>query len=76
MHKSQGSEYPSVVLALLGEHAAMLQRNLLYTAVTRARRLIVIVGLRSALQTAIRRTDSRGRCTGLAEKLRAGAAFR
>ena len=72
VHKSQGSEYPSVVLALLGEHAAMLQRNLLYTAVTRARRLVVIVGSRSALQTAIRRTDSRGRYTGLAERLRAG----
>ncbi|MGD0725954.1 MAG: AAA family ATPase [Spirochaetia bacterium] len=76
VHKSQGSEYPSVVLTLLGEHAAMLQRNLLYTAVTRARRLVVIVGSRAALQTAVRRTDSRGRCTGLAERLRAGAAFR
>jgi len=76
VHKSQGSEYPSVVLTLLGEHAAMLQRNLLYTAVTRARRLVVIVGSRSALQTAIRRTDSRGRCTGLAERLRAGADVR
>ncbi|MBE3065248.1 MAG: AAA family ATPase, partial [Spirochaetes bacterium] len=76
VHKSQGSEYPSVVLALLGEHAAMLQRNLLYTAVTRARRLVVIVGSRSALQTAVRRTDSRGRCTGLAERLRRGAVFR
>jgi exodeoxyribonuclease V alpha subunit len=76
VHKSQGSEYPSVVLTLLGEHAAMLQRNLLYTAVTRARRLVVIVGSRAALQTAVRRTDSRGRCTGLAERLRAGAALR
>ena len=50
VHKSQGSEYPSVVLTLLGEHAAMLQRNL--------------------LDTAVRRTDSRGRCTGLAGRLR------
>jgi hypothetical protein len=49
VHKSQGSEYPSVVLTLLGEHAVMLQRNLLYTAVTRARRLVVIVGSRAAL---------------------------
>jgi exodeoxyribonuclease V alpha subunit len=73
VHKSQGSEYPAVVLALLGEHAGMLQRNLLYTAVTRARRLLVIVGSRAALQTAIRRTDSRSRCTGLVERLRAGA---
>jgi exodeoxyribonuclease V alpha subunit len=75
VHKSQGSEYPSVVLTLLGEHAAMLQRNLLYTAVTRARRLVVIIGSHAALQTAVRRTDSRGRCTGLAERLRAGAAL-
>ncbi len=74
VHKSQGSEYPSVVLTLLGEHAAMLQRNLLYTAVTRARKLVVIVGSRAALQTAVRRTDSRGRCTGLAERLKAGGA--
>jgi exodeoxyribonuclease V alpha subunit len=76
VHKSQGSEYPSVVLTLLGEQAAMLQRNLLYTAVTRARRLLVIVGSRAALQTAVRRTDSRGRRTGLAERLRAGADVR
>ena len=46
------------------------------TAVTYARRLAIIVGSRSALQTAIRRTDSRGLCTGLAERLRAGAAVR
>jgi len=62
--------------ALLGEHAAMLQRNLLYTAITRARRLVVSVGSRAALQTAVRRTDSRGHCTGLAERLKAGAAGR
>ena len=76
MHKSQGSEYPSVVLTLLGEHAAMLQRNLFYTAVTRVRWLVVIVRSHAALQTAVRRTDSHGRCTGLAERLRAGVAFR
>ncbi|MBE3117916.1 MAG: ATP-binding domain-containing protein [Candidatus Atribacteria bacterium] len=44
VHKSQGSKSPSVVRAILGEHAAMLQRNLLYTAITRARRLLVIFG--------------------------------
>ena len=74
VHKSQGSEYPAVVLAILGEHAAMLQRNLLYTAVTRARRLMVIVGSRAALSTAVKRTESRSRYTGLAEMLRAGTA--
>jgi exodeoxyribonuclease V alpha subunit len=76
IHKSQGSEFPCVVIPVHTQHYMMLQRNLLYTAVTRASRLVVIVGSRAALQTAVRRTDSRGRCTGLAERLRAGAAFR
>ena len=74
VHKSQGSEYPAVVLSILGEHAVMLQRNLLYTAVTRARRLMVIVGSRAALSTAVKRTESRRRHTGLAEMLKAGSA--
>lgn len=72
VHKSQGSEYPAVVLGLLEEHAAMLQRSLLYTALTRARRLAVIVGSRAALRTAVRRADVRGRGSGLVERLRAG----
>ncbi len=71
VHKSQGSEYPAIVLGLLDEHAAMLQRGLLYTALTRARRLAVIVGSRAALRTAVRRTDARGRSSGLVERLRA-----
>jgi exodeoxyribonuclease V alpha subunit len=70
VHKSQGSEYPAIVLGLLDEHAAMLQRGLLYTALTRARRLAVIVGSRAALRTAVRRVDTRGRVSGLIERLR------
>jgi exodeoxyribonuclease V alpha subunit len=76
VHKAQGSEYPAVVLSLLGEHAAMLQRNLLYTAITRARRFAVIVGSRAALKTAVKRADSRTRFTGLAERLKASGASR
>jgi exodeoxyribonuclease V alpha subunit len=71
VHKSQGSEYPAIVLGLLDEHAAMLQRSLVYTALTRARKLAVIVGSRAALRTAVRRTDARGRSSGLVERLRA-----
>ncbi len=72
VHKSQGSEYPAIVLGLLDEHAAMLQRSLVYTALTRARKLAVIVGSRAALRTAVRRADTRGRGSGLVERLRAG----
>lgn len=69
VHKSQGSEYPAIVLGLLDEHAAMLQRSLVYTALTRARKLAVIVGSRSALRTAVRRSDIRSRGSGLVERL-------
>jgi ATP-dependent exoDNAse (exonuclease V) alpha subunit len=63
-------QYPAIVLGLLDEHAAMLQRGLLYTALTRARKLAVIVSSLSALRTAVRRTDARGRSSGLVERLR------
>ncbi len=70
IHKSQGSEYPAVVVALMPEHYAMLQRNLLYTAVTRASKLVVIVGSKKALTTAIRNNAVARRYTGLADRLR------
>lgn len=56
VHKSQGSEFPAVVLVLLNQHFVMLQRNLLYTAMTRARKLLVIVGGRRAVELAVRNT--------------------
>jgi exodeoxyribonuclease V alpha subunit len=53
IHKSQGSEFPAVIIPLLNEHHVMLKRNLLYTALTRARRLVVIVGQRKAVERAV-----------------------
>lgn len=73
VHKSQGSEFPAVVLVLHGTHHVMLTRSLLYTAVTRARRLVVIVGEASAVARAAR-NESSGRAHGrLAERLRSFA---
>jgi exodeoxyribonuclease V alpha subunit len=74
VHKSQGSEYPVVVLVLHRQHHVMLQRNLLYTAVTRARRQVIVLGEARALSTAIRNNRVQVRWTGLAERLRAGTA--
>ena len=54
IHKSQGSEYPAVVIPVLTQHYTMLQRNLLYTGVTRGKRLVVLVGQRKAIAIAVR----------------------
>ncbi len=70
VHKSQGSEYPAVVLALLPQHYMMLQRNVLYTAVTRARRIVVIVGTPKAVALAVRNNTIARRNTRLTERLR------
>ena len=72
VHKSQGSEYPVVVLPLTTQHYMMLQRNLLYTAITRARDLVVIVGTRKALAIAIRNNRVADRYTSLPQRIRAG----
>jgi exodeoxyribonuclease V alpha subunit len=74
VHKAQGSEYPAIVLPLTTHHAIMLQRNLLYTALTRARRLAVIVGTEAAVGMAVRNAKPIVRHTGLLGRLRAGAA--
>lgn len=71
IHKSQGSEYPAVILVLNSSHYTMLQRNLLYTALTRARRLYVIVGERRALGRAVQNNRATKRFTRLAERLKA-----
>lgn len=70
VHKSQGSEYPAVVLTLLSSHFVMLSRNLLYTAVTRARRLCVLVADPRALRLALSDTRREERMTRLVERLR------
>jgi exodeoxyribonuclease V alpha subunit len=54
IHKSQGSEYPAVIIPVLTQHCAMLQRNLLYTGVTRGKRLVVLVGQKKAIAIAVR----------------------
>jgi exodeoxyribonuclease V alpha subunit len=69
IHKSQGSEYPCVVIPIHTQHYVMLQRNLLYTAVTRGKRLVILVGSKRALQLAVSRGDRRLRCTALARRL-------
>ena len=69
VHKSQGSEYPAVVLPIVGEHHVMLQRNLLYTALTRGRKLVVLVAEPSALARAVRGVRTTQRYTALAELL-------
>jgi len=73
VHKAQGSEYPVVVLPVHTQHYIMLQRNLLYTAVTRARRVCVLVGSRRALAIAVRNDRVTERHTALAERLRRAA---
>ncbi len=69
VHKSQGSEYPAVIVPVHTQHYIMLARNLLYTAVTRGKRLVVLVGTRKALSLAVRNGDAAGRCSRLGERL-------
>jgi exodeoxyribonuclease V alpha subunit len=69
IHKSQGSEYPAVVIPVLTQHYTMLQRNLLYTGVTRGKRLVVLVGQRKAVAIAVRNVSGRRRWSKLDEWL-------
>ncbi len=71
IHKSQGSEYPAIVVPLVQQHYMLLQRNLLYTAITRAKRLCVVIGQPRALEVAVKNDRVAMRNTGLAERLRA-----
>lgn len=72
IHKSQGSEYPIVVMPVLMNHYVMLQRNLLYTGITRAKKVLVIVGTKRALSYAVRNVTVINRNTLLKERLAAG----
>lgn len=69
VHKSQGSEYPAVVMPVVTQHYLMLQRNLLYTAVTRAKRLVVLIGTYKALAIAVKNDQIRHRHSGLRNRL-------
>ena len=69
VHKSQGSEYPAVVIPVLTQHYAMLRRNLLYTGVTRGKRLVVLVGQKKAVAIAVRNASGRRRWSKLDEWL-------
>jgi exodeoxyribonuclease V alpha subunit len=69
IHKSQGSEYPAVVIPILTNHYPMLQRNLLYTGVTRGKRLVVLVGQKKAVAIAVRNVSGRRRWSKLKEWL-------
>jgi len=70
IHKSQGSEFPAVVIPLAMQHYVLLQRNLLYTGITRGKRLVILVGERAALERAVRNADQSQRWTGLSARLR------
>jgi len=70
VHKSQGSEYHTVIMALVNSHAIMLQRNLFYTAVTRAKRKVILVGTKKALRLAVENVRTSRRFTLLAQRLR------
>jgi exodeoxyribonuclease V alpha subunit len=71
IHKSQGSEYPAVVIPVLTQHYAMLQRNLLYTGMTRGKRLVVLVGQKKAVAIAVKNVSGRRRWSKLNEWLAA-----
>ena len=75
IHKSQGSEYPAVVIPLTTQHYTMLARNLLYTGVTRGKRLVVLVGQRRALAIAVKNGSGRRRWSKLREWLAPGSAL-
>ena len=70
VHKSQGSEYPAVVIPLLTQHYVLLQRNLIYTAVTRGKQLVIVVGSKKALAMAIKNNKTQKRYTRLCDRLR------
>ena len=70
IHKSQGSEFPAVVIPLLRQHSIMLARNLIYTAITRGRKQVILVGDPTAYAMAVRNISDSGRITGLLPRLK------
>lgn len=71
IHKAQGSEYPIVVMPILMTHYVMLQRNLIYTGITRAKKGLVLVGTKKAISTAVRTVTVSKRNTMLTDRIRA-----
>jgi exodeoxyribonuclease V alpha subunit len=69
VHKSQGSEYPAVIIPVMTQHFALLQRNLLYTAMTRGKKLVILVGMKQALDIALKNDTPRRRNSRLAARL-------
>ena len=69
VHKSQGSEYPAVIVPVLTQHYLLLQRNLIYTAITRGKKLVYMVGTKKALSIAIRNDKTRKRYSLLKERI-------
>ena len=69
VHKSQGSEYSAVIIAMTNAHYPLLQRNLLYTAMTRGKNLVILVGSSKAFETAFNNNKTNLRLSGLKEKL-------
>jgi exodeoxyribonuclease V alpha subunit len=69
VHKSQGSEYPAVILPIMTQHFVLLQRNLLYTAITRGENLVILVGTKKALNIALKNNKPTERLSGLAFRL-------
>jgi exodeoxyribonuclease V alpha subunit len=69
VHKSQGSEYPAVIVPIMTQHFIMLQRNLLYTAMTRGKKLVVLIGTQKALSLALNNAKPQQRLSRLAERL-------
>jgi exodeoxyribonuclease V alpha subunit len=70
IHKSQGSEFPAVVIPLAMQHYVLLQRNLVYTGVTRGKQLVVLIGQKTALAAAVRNNRTEERFSGLRARLR------
>ena len=75
IHKSQGSEFRAVVVPITTQHFVMLQRNLIYTAITRARDLVVMVGTKKAMKIAAENNTVSSRNTTLVDRLRGQADF-
>jgi exodeoxyribonuclease V alpha subunit len=70
VHKSQGSEYPLVVMPILTQHYMLLQRNLIYTGITRGKKLVVLVGTKKAVAIAVRNNKPQKRYTNLKTRLK------